>query len=117
VFASGYLAAAPTDSSTILLPVSASDLGITAETGSFDYTVQSFSGYGDSDGIDAAATYNPWAPALSNGQFVSVPRNGSVNVPVTVDAEQFAAQKPLGVMAVVLDNSSGAGEALLVKAQ
>ena len=111
--------AAPTDSSTILLPVYASDLGITAETATFSYTVESYSVEATTGRTRSTrmATYNPWAPALSNGQYVSVPRNGSVTVPVTVDAEQFAAQKPLGVMAVVLDNESGAREALLVKAQ
>ncbi|MGC5172799.1 S8 family peptidase [Microbacterium sp. DT81.1] len=116
-YASGFLASAPTDSSTILLPLYASDLGITAENATFRYTVESFSSVNDGeDAIDGMATYNPWAPALSNGQFVTVPRNGTVSVPVTVDADEFAAQKPLGVMAVVLDNASG-GEALLVKAQ
>ena len=40
---SGFLASAPTDSSTILIPVIASDLGLTASASSFKYTVQSFS--------------------------------------------------------------------------
>lgn len=116
VFASGFNASAPTDSSTILLPVYASDLGITADSGAFDYGVQSFSSVNSgSDVMPGSATYNAWSPALSNGQFESVPRNGSVTVPVDVDADQVAAQKPLGVMVVVMDNAAGADEALLVK--
>ncbi len=112
-FASGFNAQAPTDSSTILLPVYASDLGI---TGQFHYRVQSFSSVNSgSDVMPGTATYNPWSQALSNGQYVSVPRNGSVTVPVDVNAVEVAAQKPLGVMAVVMDNASGAGEAVLVK--
>ncbi|WP_363358204.1 S8 family peptidase [Microbacterium sp. LMI12-1-1.1] len=115
-YATGFLAAAPTDSSTILLPVVASDLGITA--GAFDYTAQSFSSVNDgSDAIDATATYNPWAPALTNGQFVPVPVGGTVPVPVDVNAAAFAEQNPLGVMVVATDNAAGKDEAILLKAK
>ena len=77
---------------------------------------QSFSSVNNGqDSIAGVATYNAWSPALSNGQYETVPRNGSITVPVDVDAAQVAAQKPLGVMVVVMDNAAGAGEALLVK--
>lgn len=115
-FASGFNASAPTDSSTILLPVIASDLGLAA--GAFDYTVQSFSSVNDgADAMDGVATYDPWAPALTNGQFVSVPVGGTLGVPVTVSGAAFTAQKPLGVMVVVMDNAAGKDEAILVKAK
>jgi subtilisin family serine protease len=115
-FATGFNASAPTDSSTILLPVVASDLGLTA--GPFDYSVQSFSSVNDGeDAMDGVATYDPWAPALTNGQFVSVPVGGSLAVPVDVNAPAFTAQHPLGVMVVVLDNAAGKDEAILVKAK
>lgn len=114
--ATGFNASAPTDSSTILLPVVASDLGLAA--GAFDYTVESFSSVNDGeDTIDGKATYDPWSPALTNGQFESVPVGGKVDVPVTVDGAAFTAQKPLGVMVVVMDNAAGKDEALLVKAK
>ena len=112
--APGYLTTSPTDSSTLLLPVHASDLGLTADAGQFSYTVSSYSPYGESDEMTGPAVYNPWAPALSNGQFETVPRNGSVQVPVTGDPAAIAAQKPLGVMVVALDNSAGKNEALLL---
>ena len=113
LFASGFLAQAPTDSSTILLPVSAADLGL---TGAFSYTVQSFSLTADGqDAMDGWATYDPAAPAIQNGQYVTVPVGGSVDVPVAVDAAAASAQKPLGSMVVVLDNESGKDEALLVR--
>lgn len=114
-FQSPYLPQAPTDSSTLVMPFLASDLGLTSTAGTFAYTVVSFSTSGASDEFDGWAKYNPWTPALSNGQFETVPRNGSVTVPVDVNAAQVAAQKPLGVMTVVADNASGAAEALLVK--
>ncbi|GAA1944899.1 S8 family peptidase [Microbacterium deminutum] len=115
-FVSDYLAQAPTDSSTIVLPFLASNIGLTSATGTFGYTVRSFSLVtGLSDDFVGSAIYNPWKPALSNGQFETVPRNGSVTVPVDVNSAQVFAQKPLGVMVVVADNASGAREALLVK--
>ena len=109
--ASGFLTQAPTDSSTLLLPVSAADLGI---TGAFSYTVQTFGVNGGTDAASEWATFDPSAPAISNGQYVDVPRRGSASVDVAVNAAQVAAQKPLGAMVVVLDNPSGSGEALLV---
>ncbi len=111
----GYDAVAPTDSSTILLPMDASMLGI---TGAFDYTVQSFAITHDgSDAFDGWASFNPAAPAITNGQYETVPKRKSVTVPVGIDAAAFADQKPLGSMVVVFDNKSGGSEALLIKAK
>ncbi|HYP74204.1 MAG TPA: peptidase S8 and S53 subtilisin kexin sedolisin, partial [Microbacterium sp.] len=110
--ASGFLTQAPTDSSTLLLPVYAGDLGI---TGAFDYSVQTFGLSGGEDAVEGWATYDPSAPAISNGQFVEVPQRGSASVDLAVNAAQVAAQKPLGAMVVVVDNPSGAGEAVLVR--
>ncbi|WP_240642474.1 S8 family peptidase [Microbacterium sulfonylureivorans] len=117
LFAAGFYASAPTDSSTILLPVYASDLGITSAAPTFGYSVASYSITNSAgfDEIAGVATYNPWSPAIENGQFAEVPRNGSVTVPVAVNGAQVAAQKPLGVMAVVIDNKSGTSETVLVK--
>lgn len=111
--ATGFLAQAPTDSSTILLPVWASDVDVSGE---FDYTVQSFSlTNSGSDAFSGTATYDPTAPAISNGQYATVPKRGKATVEVEVDADAYKAQKPLGSMVVVFDNQSGAGEALLLK--
>ncbi len=109
---SGFLTQAPTDSSTLLLPVYASDLGI---TGAFSYTAQTFASNGGEDAASGWAAYDPTNPAISNGQFATVPQRGSASVSVEVDAAAVAAQKPLGSMVVVMDNRSGADEALLVK--
>ena len=111
-FASGYLTQAPTDSSTLLLPVDAADLGL---SGAFSYTVQTFGLNGGSDEASGWASYDPDHPAVGNGQYVDVPRRGSATAEIPVDAGQVGVQKPLGSMIVVFDNPSGAGEALLVK--
>lgn len=112
LYASGFLTQAPTDSSTLLMPVYASSLGIEGE---FDYTVETYGRNGGEDVVDAWATYDPTAPALSNGQYVTVKKRGTAKFTVDVDAAGVEAQKPLGTMVVVLDNQSGAGEALLIK--
>ena len=119
LFSSGRLAVAPTDSSTILLPVLASDLGLSAEQGSFSYSVSSYSVEGDgSDTFDGAAHYNPWARAIEDGQYAELPaprwKTPVTEVTAAIDPEQWAAQRPLGLMGVVLDNRSGGDEALLI---
>ena len=121
LYATGFLAGAPTDSSTILLPVYAGDLGLTAEAGDFSYTVSSYSleGEGDlSDSFSSSATYNPWARAVEDGQWADLPaagrKTGTAQVTAAIDPAQWAAQKPLGLMAVALDNKSGGSEALLI---
>jgi subtilisin family serine protease len=112
----GFGPTAPTDSSTILLPVTSEALGIQASSGTFAYTVAGYTLEDDaaSDEFAAWASYNPWARAISDGAYEEVARNGRVTVPVTVDPVAFASQSPKGVMVVVMDNRSGAKEALLL---
>jgi minor extracellular serine protease Vpr len=112
----GIGATAPTDSSTILLPVASSSPGLTQASGAFAYTVAGYT-VEDAAAFDEFSTwasYNPWAKAISDGAYEKVARNGHVSVPVTVDPVNFATQKPKGVMVVVMDNRSGSKEALLL---
>ena len=110
-----FLADAPTDGSTELLPVLASDLGLSSSNGDFSYQAVSFSLEGAGvDQVGGAAGYDAWAPAVSNGQFATVAPGGSTQVPVTFDRVLSNLQKPLGVMVVTTDNASGAGEAALL---
>ena len=114
---SGYQAVAPTDSSTILLPVNAADLGLSAEAGDFAYTVDSYAIEDPlaSDSFGDWARYNPWSKALGDSAYVTVARNRTLTVPVEVDPVALGTQQPKGVMVVVFDNRSGASEALLLK--
>jgi subtilisin family serine protease len=116
LFATGFLASAPTDSSTVLLPIRASDLGLTAADGAFTYDVVSFSLEGS--GVDAvgSAAYNPWNKAITDGQFAVAPPGGSDQVPVSVNNPAFAQQRPMGLMVVNYDNAAGAPEAQLIEA-
>jgi len=115
---SRFLAQAPTDSSTLLMPVYASDLGLTAAAGAFEYSAAGYSIITSAaDEVEGSAFYNPWAPALENGQYAEVAPNGTASATVAINAAQVAAQHPLGVMVVATDNAAGAGEALLLPLQ
>ena len=111
----GYLAQAPTDSSTMLLPVDASTLGLSAAAGTFTYSVTSYDVTGGGgDEMPGAATYNPWAKAVTDGDYFTVTPNRVETVKVGFDQTRYSQQKPLGLMVVALDNQSGAREAILV---
>ena len=114
----GFLAASPTDSSTLLMPIRASSIGLSAADGSFSYDAVSFSLEGAGfDVVDGVATYNPWDKAIEDGQFEEVARGASVTVPIAIDSIAFAQQDPLGVMVVGIDDAAGKPEADLIKAR
>lgn len=109
LYASGFLATSPTDSSTVLLPVPVDLLGL---QGQFRYSVASF--YGDAwDQFTKRAGYDPAKKPLTDGGTVQVPAGGTVTVEASVDRAAFSATKSLGFLAVVYDNRAGA-EAVLV---
>ncbi len=117
LFASGFLASAPTDSSTLLLPIRASSLGLTSAAGDFSYSLVSFSLEGAGfDVVNGSAAYNPWNKAIEDGQFVVVAPGGSETTDIAVNAGNFASQRPKGLMVVAIDNAAGASEAQLIKA-
>lgn len=111
----GFLAQAPTDSSTLLLPVYASDLGLADTSGAFSYTVSSYTMEGTaSDAFSGSASYDPWKRAFDDGGNVTVARNGTANLPISVNLASYYAQLPKGLMVAVLDNQAGPREALLL---
>jgi|KBSSwiStaDraftv2_1062776.scaffolds.fasta_scaffold42785_1 subtilisin family serine protease len=112
-----YGAFAPFDGSSILLPVLASDMGITPANPRFSYTVTVFDlvQTGASDSFAKSAKYNAFASAISDGQFVGVPPNAAGSVPITVNPAELAITPALGLMVVTQDNKNGKDEANLVK--
>jgi minor extracellular serine protease Vpr len=112
-----FLAQAPSDSSTLLLPVLSSRLGLTAADGNFEYEAVSFSLEGPGvDPMKGKAGFNPWTPALTNFPFLPVPPNGTASDTIAIDPAAFETQKMLGVMSVVHDNAARAAEAQLIRA-
>ena len=117
-FVTNRLAIAPTDSSTVLIPVQSNNLGLSPAAGNFTYDVVSFSLEGAGvDVVDGTASYNPWNQAIEDGQWVDVAPRGSANVPIAINPAAFAAQRPLGVMVVAIDNAAGRDEAELIEAR
>jgi subtilisin family serine protease len=104
-----FLADAPTDSSTVLLPIRASHLGLTPGAGAFTYSVQTFSLEGaGSDAMPGTARYNPFDPAMEEYPFEVVAPGATATTEVSFDPTAFAKQKPRGVMVVSADDAAGA---------
>ncbi len=112
---SEFPADAPTDGSIVLMPVLASDLGISPKNPRFTYSVNAFDDTGAGESLPGAGSFNAFAPAISNAIFVSVAPNTTLEVPVAVDPVEFKKTPALGFMVVTEDNLSGASEANLLK--
>jgi len=112
-----FYADVPTDGSTILMPVYASQLGITPANPLFSYQVQYFDNTnGGAFAVPGAATFNAFSPSISNALYFTVPPGVAGTVPVAIDPTQWATSPALGLMIVSEDNASGPSQAVLLKA-
>jgi minor extracellular serine protease Vpr len=102
-----------TDNTTLLLAVTASQLGLTPTNPRFSYRAQAFN-FDGSQQVGGTAKFNAFTPAISTGQFVTVPPNGTATVPVSINTAEWAITKPLGIMVVSQDNANGAPQADLI---
>jgi minor extracellular serine protease Vpr len=110
-----FLGVAPTNSSTMLLPIDATQIGVTPENPRFAYTTAMFDLNGaDIDETAGSAVFNAFTSSVSQGDFVPVAPNQTVNVPVSLNVDEFALSPALGHMVVTTDNLSGAAEAGLL---
>jgi hypothetical protein len=111
-----WVADAPMNGSTVLLPTLASDIGL-AQTGqvNFRYAVAGFSIVpGVLVDTTAAAEFRPFEPPVSTGDFVPLNPGASASLPVSVDRGRFANSPQLGWMIVTQDDPNGAAQADLV---
>jgi subtilisin family serine protease len=111
-----WLADVPMNGSTIELPTLASDLGLSQKGGpkkqQFSYTVNAFSVVpGTFVDTTGTATYNPFNPAVSSGDFTAVAAGGSASLPLTVKKDQLKKQDPLGWLVASVDDANGAPQA------
>ncbi len=112
-----YLADAPTDGSTVLLPVFAQDLDLTGSSPAITYTEMTTNLFdGSSETMPGSASFNPFSPAISSGFYVTLPPNTHASVPVALSPSQWKKTPAKGVMIVVEDNHSGAPQAVLLPA-
>ncbi len=120
-----FAATAPTNESTILMPIVAKDAGVTSANPRFAYGAQGSDGFtGDFDFIGEnpdgtvaanAGRFNAFTNAVSTGAFAVLPPGARASVPLTINAAEFAATPALGVMVVGIDNFSGKAEANLLR--
>jgi len=111
VYASGSMTLSPTDSSTVVLQVVASQVGV---TGKFSYTAYATDLRNEAavDTIEQWAQYDPTNKPFNDGQFFKVDQGGSKTFSLERNDAAYADQKPLGYMAVVFDNAQGVTEAI-----
>ena len=116
-----WLADAPMNGSTVLLPTLASDIGLRRlpNNGTFNYWVTGFSivpgSIVDETTMSAFSAYRPSItfPGPEEG-YVRLAPGESADVPFTVSPSAFGAQQPRGLMIVTLDDANGAPQADLV---
>lgn len=103
-----FLAYAPTNANTLLVPVVASDVGIIATNPRLSYVIQSFDNVGTQtgDAILTPASFNAFNNAISTAAFASLQPGDAVAVPITIDRAEFAKTPALGVMVVSTENTT-----------
>ena len=111
-----FFADAPTDGSTVLLPVYASDLGLTSGSPTFSYTAAAFNRDGIGVGVPGTGKFNAVTPSMSVSGFPVVQPNGSASITVTIDPVGWKATPQLGLMVVVPDNPAGQRQGQIVYA-
>jgi minor extracellular serine protease Vpr len=112
-----WVADAPANGSTVLLPTLASEIGQNATNNTrFSYGITGFSVEDSSlvDPVAGQAELDPFHPALSTGDFVPIGPGGSASLSVSANRGLVGTQHPKGWMIVTLDDANGAAQADLV---
>ncbi len=102
----------PTDGTTLLLPVLASDLGVTSANPRFSYSVNSFAYTGESD-TTTSASFNPFNNSVTTGSYATLAPGKHASVALSISADEWKLTPALGVMVVGMENFNG-GQARLL---
>ncbi len=110
-----FVADAPMNGSTALLPALASEVGLTSSNSAFRYAVvtggvtpEQVVGFSDAT---SAAEFDAFAPAVSNGDFASLDPGASSSFTLSYDRPAAAHAKSLGWLVVSPDDANGAAQA------
>ncbi|HEV8251260.1 MAG TPA: S8 family serine peptidase [Gaiellaceae bacterium] len=107
-----WLADAPMNGSTVLLPVLASDIGLGKQKGDFAYAALGHSVVHDvPDDPTAAASFDIGKPAVSSGFVGTLAPGGSATAPLWADFDKLRSAPALGWLAVTVDDDAGAAQA------
>ena len=86
-----WVAESPPNSSTIVLPVLASELGLKKGNSDFNFGLTAFSlDYGAVDAVAGTARFDSHKPAISTGEFIPLSPGGSASLRLFVDLGKFA---------------------------
>ena len=100
-----FLAVAPTDGNTLLLPALASDVGVTSANPRFTYVADGLDLLsGNFDVMPGEARFNAFENAISTGAFESLPPRSRASVPLSINPAEWQVTPALGVMVVGLEN-------------
>ncbi len=113
-----WYADAPTNGSTIILPVLASELGLTEGSGSFTYWVAAYDGFtGAADVTGLSVPFDAFAPAQSSGDFVGIASHSHGSVDAWANSAAVHDGSVRGWMVVTLDDRNGSSQADIVNAR
>jgi len=110
-----FFAEAPMNGSSLLLPVAASSLGLSAdEYDRFRYDTTGFNILGpEFDAVAGNPRFLPWAPRSSQGDFISLAAGATSPLQLT-SSSAARSDGTLGWMVVSLDDANGAAQAGLI---
>ncbi len=107
-----YIADAPMNGSTILLPTLSSDLGVTAASPPFAVRAQSVDRLTRVvDVMPGRGRWQPYQPAVSNADLIDLTSTSVKSLPVSVNLAAQAVQQVKGWLVVTLDDRNGAEQA------
>jgi len=107
---------APVNGSNYLLLAAASSLGLTGAAGSFDYDTYAYPVFqdGPSDSAAGQGHFDPFHPAVSQGDFIRLDKGQSASLGLSVDIAAFKANPALGWLIATSDDKNGAPQADLI---
>jgi len=113
-----FFADAPTDGSTALLTIRASDLGLTSANSKLSYTAAVFNQQ-EGVGVPGTGTFNAFSPSLTVDPTTgpTVPVDEFTKVTVKVNPGEWAKTPAAGLMIVAPDNRAGARQAQIIPAK
>ena len=109
-----WVAVAPMNGSTLLLPALASEIGLDPAVNStkFRYSVNAFSNVpGALVDTTAQASFRSHQPPVSTGDQVLLTPGANATLTVSVDKGKFSGTPQLGWLVIGLDNANGAAQA------
>ncbi len=106
------MAESPPNSSTVILPILASELGLKKGNSDFDFGLTAFNlEFGAVDAVAGLTTFDSHKSSVTQGDFIPLAPGGSATLPLMVDKGKFASAPTRGWLVVTLDDANGTAQA------